>query len=195
MPIQSTSATCDPIQLLQRICLAILQGVAAAGPAGAPGGHLYAAMLAQGASKRQYDEFMGALVAEGSLRRVDDFYWLTPAGARSMERLGAKYGAREKAHGCPDNWKPEFQHSPHGGFYIVNITYPDGTQGCVSNEHADGRWRIDNEPFVPIGADGDRSFPDRESAARAEWGYARACWAAAPAVASPAAPPNPDPRV
>lgn len=57
---------------------AVLEAVSAAGPTGAPGGVLYAAMMAQGCTLGQFESLMGALVRAGKLRKQGECYF--PAG-------------------------------------------------------------------------------------------------------------------
>lgn len=61
----------------------------------------------------------------------------------------------------------EFQYSKwrHGGWYVNNIRYPSGAVGCVSNNYADGKWRIacDPRPFEK-----QPTFATRYAAACAE---------------------------
>lgn len=52
---------------LRAIVSATIAAVKEAGPTGAPAGVLYAAMMAHGASKSQFDSLMGALVRAGKL--------------------------------------------------------------------------------------------------------------------------------
>jgi hypothetical protein len=51
----------------------------------------------------------------------------------------------------------------HGGWYVVNVRYPNGAVGCVSCNYPDRKWRIvcDQRP-------GDHIYCTREEAARAE---------------------------
>jgi len=66
-------------------------------------------------------------------------------------------------------WSPTFSKWRHGGWYVTNVRYPTGALGCVSNNYADGQWRIVcdsrrnglNEP-------GDFTFATRDAAAKAE---------------------------
>jgi len=62
---------------LQMIVAAVLEAIQAAGPTGAPGGVLYAALMAQGCSKSQFDSLMAALVSTGKVRRDGDVYHAT----------------------------------------------------------------------------------------------------------------------
>jgi hypothetical protein len=56
---------------------AILDAVREAGPIGAPGGVLYAALLGR-ISLPQFERVMGALVKAGKLRREGDLYhWVS----------------------------------------------------------------------------------------------------------------------
>jgi hypothetical protein len=53
---------------------AIVDSVKEAGPGGAPGGVIYAALSAQGCSLAQFDCIMGALVHVGKLTKSGDLY-------------------------------------------------------------------------------------------------------------------------
>ena len=59
---------------LAAICKAVIETVREAGPMGAPGGHIYAALMAQGASLSQYESLMSALVRSGKLERRGHCY-------------------------------------------------------------------------------------------------------------------------
>lgn len=50
---------------------------------------------------------------------------------------------------------------------MTNVRYPSGACGCVSRNYADRKWRIVCENTGP-GSEGDRTFPSRDAAARAE---------------------------
>ena len=58
----------------------------------------------------------------------------------------------------------------HGGWYIHNIRYPNGSCGCVSNNYPDKQWRIvcDTRRGA-LGEEGDFTFSTRDAAARAEF--------------------------
>ncbi len=68
--------TTHQLRLLKLALEAVIDAVKAAGPMGAPGGVIYAAMMAQGASLSQYQSIMGALVSVGKLRRQGDLYFI-----------------------------------------------------------------------------------------------------------------------
>jgi len=53
----------------------------------------------------------------------------------------------------------------HGGWYVLEVRYPSGAVGCVSNNYEDGKWRIacDPRPF-----DVRPTFRSRDTAALAE---------------------------
>ena len=57
------------IQLLRMIADAVIDSVKAAGPLGAPGGVIYAALMAHGCTLGQFEQIMSALVATGKLTR------------------------------------------------------------------------------------------------------------------------------
>jgi hypothetical protein len=55
---------------------AIVEAVKAAGPLGAPGGTLYAAMMAHGITLAQFEKFMSAMVGAGKLTRKGHLYFV-----------------------------------------------------------------------------------------------------------------------
>lgn len=76
------------IQLLQRIGLGVLEAVEAGEDTGAPGGVLYAAMQAHGASLNQYSSIMDALTGKGFLTLdVNHCYHLTANGIAFKKTL------------------------------------------------------------------------------------------------------------
>jgi len=79
------------IDLLQRLGLATLESIEAAGETGAPAGVLYAAMMAQGASKNQFDSFMAGLENKGMVSTEGLCYWVTDQGRQFMSTLKAKF--------------------------------------------------------------------------------------------------------
>jgi hypothetical protein len=60
-----------------------------------------------------------------------------------------------------ETWTASYEKWRHGGWYVTNVRYPNGAVGCVSNNYADGRWRI-------VCEDSQTPFPSRDAAARAE---------------------------
>ncbi len=60
---------------LVQIANAIVETVKEAGDQGTPGGVLYAAMMAHGASLEQFEQLMAALVAVKKLRKRGDLYF------------------------------------------------------------------------------------------------------------------------
>ena len=56
----------------------------------------------------------------------------------------------------------------HGGWYVAEITWPNGGCGCVTRNFADRKWRIacDERPFAE-----QPTFRTRDDAARGEWLY------------------------
>jgi hypothetical protein len=62
---------------IRAACSAIVDAVKAAGPVGAPGGVIYAALMGQGCTLHQYEQLMSGLVRAGRLRREGDlYYWV-----------------------------------------------------------------------------------------------------------------------
>jgi hypothetical protein len=62
------------IQAIRMLADAIVDAVKAAGPMGAPGGVIYAALMAHGLTLSQYDQLMSGLVQVGKLTRHGDLY-------------------------------------------------------------------------------------------------------------------------
>jgi hypothetical protein len=63
------------IAMIKAIADAIVEAIKEAGPLGAPGGAIYAAMTAQGITLVQYEQLMAALVATGKVRRQGHLYF------------------------------------------------------------------------------------------------------------------------
>jgi hypothetical protein len=66
--------TSQQIAAIRAVCDAIVDAVQAAGPLGAPGGVIYAALMAHGVSLDQYNQLMSGLVRVGKLTRDGDLY-------------------------------------------------------------------------------------------------------------------------
>ena len=66
--------TPEQIKAVRYVAGAIMETVKDAGPLGAPGGVIYAALSAQGCTLQQYEGIMGGLVRAGMLRRDGDLY-------------------------------------------------------------------------------------------------------------------------
>jgi hypothetical protein len=62
------------IKLLRMVANAITDTVRDAGPLGAPGGVIYAALSAQGCTLHQFQQIMGGLVRAGLLTLDGDCY-------------------------------------------------------------------------------------------------------------------------
>jgi len=75
--------TPDQVTALRAVLDAILEAVAAAGPCGAPGGVIYAALMGQGCSLSQYQTLMDGLVSVRRLRREGDLYFIVAAPKRA----------------------------------------------------------------------------------------------------------------
>jgi hypothetical protein len=67
--------TVEQILAIRKVCDAIIEAVKAAGPLGAPGGHIYAALMGQGCTLQQYESLMDALVRAKKLRRDGECYF------------------------------------------------------------------------------------------------------------------------
>lgn len=75
----------------------------------------------------------------------------------------------QEASAVADAWMPSYSLWRHGGWYVHNIRHPNGSCGCVSNNYADGQWRIVcDSRRKEIGEEGDFTYPTRDAAARAE---------------------------
>lgn len=61
----------------------------------------------------------------------------------------------------------------HGGWYVPGVRYASGAIGCVSNNYADGKWRIVCDEREP-----QPTFRTRDEAASAEYDLAQASRAA-----------------
>jgi len=57
----------------------------------------------------------------------------------------------------------QYERYHHGGWYVLNVRYPNGAVGCVSCNYPDRKWRI-----VCDSRSGDHTYRTREEAARAE---------------------------
>lgn len=66
--------TIEQAKALKALADAIIDTVGAAGPHGAPGGHLYAAFMAHGITLSQYEQIMSGLVIAGKLTKHGDCY-------------------------------------------------------------------------------------------------------------------------
>jgi hypothetical protein len=64
------------IQALRMIADAIVEAVRAAGTTGAPGGVIYAALMAHGCTYNQFTSLMSGMVKANLLRREGDLYFL-----------------------------------------------------------------------------------------------------------------------
>jgi hypothetical protein len=81
------------------------------------------------------------------------------------------------------DFRPSYSPWRHGGWYVDNVRYPSGACGCVSRNFSDRKWRVvaDN---TCAGEPGDRTFPNRDSAAMAEMEDARRGWEIVAGLAS-----------
>jgi hypothetical protein len=69
--------TTDQINALRRIAAIIIEAVSVADPMiGAPGGHIYAALMAHGCTFNQYEQLMSGLVRAGKLRKAGECYFV-----------------------------------------------------------------------------------------------------------------------
>lgn len=66
--------TTEQAKVLRFIAGAVIEAVAAAGPTGAPGGILYAALMAHGCTYDQFTQIMGGLVQAKLLTKSGECY-------------------------------------------------------------------------------------------------------------------------
>jgi len=72
-----------------------------------------------------------------------------------------------------NGFKPIFSKWRHGGWYVLNVCYPNNAIGCVSNNYPDKKWRIVcDERRKEIGDETDITFSTRNDAAFAEFNLA-----------------------
>ena len=67
--------TVEQLRALKFIADSIIESVKVAGPLGAPGGHIYAALMGQGCTLHQYEQIMSGLVKAGKLRKSGECYF------------------------------------------------------------------------------------------------------------------------
>ena len=79
--------TKDQLMVLATVSLGIIEAVAVAGEQGAPGGVLYAAMQAQGATHNQFQSIMGTMTKPGYLVLEDDCYRSTSSTPELITKL------------------------------------------------------------------------------------------------------------
>ncbi len=64
------------------IVRAVIDAAIASEPFGAPGGHIYAALMGQGCTLQQYESLMGSIQRAGLVERSGECYKATDAGRR-----------------------------------------------------------------------------------------------------------------
>ena len=69
--------TLEQTKALRNIAVLVTEAVKESGPLGAPGGHIYAALMTQGCTLHQYEQIMAGLVRAGYLRKDGDCYHAT----------------------------------------------------------------------------------------------------------------------
>lgn len=67
--------TADQLKALSLIVHAVVDTVKQAGPLGAPGGVMYAALMAQGCALSQFESLMGGLVRAGKIQKRGECYF------------------------------------------------------------------------------------------------------------------------
>jgi hypothetical protein len=70
-----TATSAQINQLLRHVAEAIIESVREAGPMGAPGGSLYAAMMTHGFSLDNFNQIMSGLVSAGMLEKRGQLYF------------------------------------------------------------------------------------------------------------------------
>ena len=75
--------TTEQISALRDIADAIVEAVKSVGPMGAPGGVIYAALMASGCTLAQYESIMSAMVRSGILTRHGDLYRVAAVARRA----------------------------------------------------------------------------------------------------------------
>lgn len=78
--------TIQQARALRAIGDAIIDAVSKAGAVGAPGGHLYAALMAAGCSYDQFVQIMAGLVRAGMLSKSGECYHVTAIGRATVSR-------------------------------------------------------------------------------------------------------------
>ena len=68
--------TNEQIKALRAVANAIIETVSLAGPLGAPGGHLYAALMASGCTLNQFEQIMAGLVSAKMLTKRGECYFV-----------------------------------------------------------------------------------------------------------------------
>ncbi len=71
--------TNEQITALRAVAKAITETVALAGPLGAPGGHLYAALMSAGCTLSKFEQIMSGLVSAGVLTKRGECYFVKGA--------------------------------------------------------------------------------------------------------------------
>lgn len=61
---------------LALVVVAVVDAIKAAGPSGAPGGTLYAALMTQGCTLGQFESLMAALVSTGRVQKRGELYFV-----------------------------------------------------------------------------------------------------------------------
>lgn len=76
--------------------LAVLEAVQVAGSIGAPGGVIYSALMAQGASYNQYQSLMASMVNRNYVTLDGNNYLITPEGIAAIPKFKATILALEQ---------------------------------------------------------------------------------------------------
>lgn len=67
--------TIAQLKALKAIADAIIETVSLSGPFGAPGGHIYAALMAHGCTIHQYEQIMAGLCQANKIRKEGECYF------------------------------------------------------------------------------------------------------------------------
>lgn len=98
--------------------------------------------------------------------------WLDQHGSAAYKAWAAMQANKAISNPPPD-WEPIYAQWRGGGSYVLNVRYPSGSVGCVSQNYPDNKWRIVCDARRRnLGEPGDVTFPSRDEAARAEFALA-----------------------
>lgn len=76
------SLTPQQLQAIRAVGDAIVEAVKAGGTTGAPAGVMYAALMQYGCTLDQFNQFTGALVRAGKIRRQGNLFFLADGAAK-----------------------------------------------------------------------------------------------------------------
>lgn len=91
----------NPMAVMQRVVLAILESVTVTDGLGAPAGVMYAALQSHGATLDQFNSMMSGLVEGKLLTHSMDCYFITETGELFREKLALKFSGESAAPFAP----------------------------------------------------------------------------------------------